>query len=109
PVIDEQTGRGKVTFEIKETPKVKIADVEFVEAKAFPQKKLRKAIKTRRHWMFSWITGSGVLKDEQFEEDIDKLAEFYRNDGYIDFELRKVDFDYKDPKHMVVRFLISEG
>src|SRR5262249_53202350 len=98
PLIDEQTGRGKVTFEIKETPKVKVANVEFVGAKAFAQKKLRKAIKTRRRWMFSWITGSGVLKDEQFDEDKEKLAEFYRNEGYIDFELKDVKFDYKDPK-----------
>ena len=29
--------------------------------------------------MFSWITGSGVFKDEQFEDDKEKLAEFYRN------------------------------
>jgi outer membrane protein insertion porin family len=109
PSIDDQTGRGKVTFEIKETPKVKIADVEFVGAKAFPQKKLRKVIKTRRHWMFSWITGSGVLKDEQFEEDKEKIAEFYRGEGYIDFELKEVTFDYKNPKRMVVKFVVSEG
>jgi len=32
------------------------------------------------------ITGSGYLKDEQFEEDRDKLVEFYRDHGYIDFE-----------------------
>jgi outer membrane protein assembly factor BamA len=54
-------GRGKVTFEVKESPKVKIADVEFVGA-AFSPGTLRKKIKTRRHWMFSWITGSGVRK-----------------------------------------------
>ena len=39
-------------------PKVKIERVDFVGAEAFPQKKLRKVIKTRRHWMFSWMTGS---------------------------------------------------
>ncbi|MCI0535239.1 MAG: outer membrane protein assembly factor BamA [Verrucomicrobiales bacterium] len=109
PRIDDQTGRGRVTFEIKETPKVKIADVEFVGAQAFKQRKLRKTIKTRRHWMFSWITGSGVLKDEQFEEDKDKLAGFYRNEGYIDFELKEVKLEYKNPKRMTVRFFVSEG
>ena len=30
----------------------------------------------RKHWMFSWLTGSGYLKDEQFEEDKEKLASF---------------------------------
>ncbi len=107
--IDEQAGRGKVVFEIHETPKIKIERVDFAGADAFTQKKLRKVIKTRRRWMFSWLTGSGVLKEDQFEEDKEKLAEFYRNEGYIDFEIKDVQFEYPDPEHMIIRFLISEG
>ena len=87
PVIEASAGRGSVTFEIVEAPKVRIKEVEFVGAEAFKQKKLRKQIKTRRHWMFSWLTGSGVLKDEQLDEDKEKIADFYREAGYIDFEL----------------------
>lgn len=113
--IDENAGRASATFEIKESPKVRIVQVEFVGAQAFPQKKLRKVIKTRRHWMFSWITGSGVLKDEQFEEDKEKLAEFYRNGsktgegGYLDFEIKNVEFSNPTPRTMVIRFIIYEG
>ena len=109
PSIEENAGRATVTFEIHETPKVKIEDVVFVDAQGFSQKKLRKVIKTRRRWMFSWITGSGVLKDEQFEEDKDKLADFYRNEGYIDYELKDVQFDYLNPKRMIVRLFVNEG
>jgi outer membrane protein assembly factor BamA len=58
----EESGRGTATFEITESPKVKIIDVDFVGAKAFPVKKLRKVIKTRRHWMFSWITAQRRLQ-----------------------------------------------
>src|ERR1043166_9013975 len=57
PNIDENLGQGTVTFEIKEGFKVKIEKVEFVNASAFPQSKLRKQIKTRKHWMFSWQIG----------------------------------------------------
>jgi outer membrane protein insertion porin family len=59
--------------------------------------------------MFSWITGSGVLKDEQFQEDKEKLADFYRNEGYIDFEIKDVKYDYITPKKMIIRFIVSEG
>lgn len=107
--IDEKAGKGTVVFEITEAPKVKIERVEFVGAKAFEQKKLRKVVKTRKRWMFSWLTGSGVLKDEQFEDDKEKLAEFYRNEGYIDFQLKDVQFDQKNPKWMVLRFFVEEG
>lgn len=107
--IDETAGRGTVVFEIKESPKVRIQDVEFVGAKAYPQKKLRKVLKTRRHWMFSWLTGSGVLKQDEFEDDKDKLVEFYQNEGYIDFEIKEVQINQTDPKHMKIRFIVSEG
>lgn len=109
PAIDERTSRATVTFEITETPKVKIRDVEFVGAKAFSQRKLRKTIKTRRRWMFSWLTGSGVLKDEQLQEDREKLAEFYRNAGYIDFELRDIKYIYDTPNRLRLQFVIHEG
>ena len=107
--IDEASGRATATFEIKESPKVKIKDVEFVGAKAFKQSVLRKVIKTRRHWMFSWLTGSGVLKDEQFEEDKEKLTEYYRDHGYLDFEIRNVEFINPTPRTLIIRFMVYEG
>ena len=106
---DERGGRATVTFEITESPKIKIEDVYFEGAYAFPQRKLRKQIKTRRNWMFSWLTGSGVLKDDQMADDKEKLAEFYRNAGYIDFELKDVQYLYETPRKVVVNFVISEG
>ena len=107
--VEESTGRGTVTFEINETPKVKIVGVDFVGAQAFKQKKLRKVIKTRKHWMFSWLTGSGFLKDEQFEDDQEKLKDFYRDNGYIDFEIKDVQFVNPTPTTMQIRFLVYEG
>ncbi|HXT13873.1 MAG TPA: outer membrane protein assembly factor BamA [Candidatus Angelobacter sp.] len=109
PAIDESTGRATVTFEITESPKVKITRVEFVNAEGFSQRQLRKVIKTRRHWLFSWITGSGVFKDDQFDDDKEKLAEFYRNKGYIDFDIKDVEFEHPTPNHLVIRFILYEG
>ncbi len=109
PVIDEKLGKGTVTFEITEAPKVKIDDVVFEGAEGFKQGKLRRVIKTRRHWMFSWLTGSGVFKDEQFEDDKARLAEFYRGEGYIDFQIRDVQFDQVKPQWMIIRILTDEG
>lgn len=109
PNISEESGRGTVTFEIKESLKVRIERVEFIGAQAFSQKKLRKEIKTREHWMFSWLTGSGVFKDDKFQEDRERLAEFYREKGYIDFEIKDVQFEQPTPRSMIIRFTIYEG
>jgi len=106
---DENTGRATVTFEVTETPKVIIKDIEFVGATEFSQKKLRKVLKTKRRWLFSWLTGSAKLKDEQFEDDQEKLIAFYQNEGYIDFEIKDVQFDYVTPNRVIIRFMVSEG
>jgi outer membrane protein insertion porin family len=107
--VNEALGRATAVFVITESPKIRITDVEFVGAEAFAEKRLRRVIKTRRWWMFSWLTGSGKLKDEQFEDDKFKLLEFYQDEGYIDFELKEVTFDQTAPKRMVIRFHIFEG
>lgn len=110
--INEAAGRGTVTFEITESPKVKIKNIVFDGATEFTQKKLAGVLKTKRRWMFSWITGSGVLKDDEFDEDLERLAEFYRNEGYIDFravELKDVKFEQTDPKWVTIRIPIFEG
>src|SRR2546426_870084 len=108
-VPNENLGRAVVTFKVTEAPKVKVVEVEFVGAQAFSQRKLRKTIKTRRSWMFSWLTGSGKLKEEQFQEDKEKLKEFYWNEGYIDFEIKEIKFDRLAPTRMVIRFIVFEG
>jgi outer membrane protein insertion porin family len=108
PVINEAAGRGTVTFVIHETPRIKIRDIVFVNA-TLPQKQLRKVLKTRRHWMFSWLTGSGVLKDDDFDDDQDKLVEYYQNKGYIDFAIKDIQYDHPSPKWMVIRIIVSEG
>ncbi len=109
PSVIEENGRATATFEITESPKTKIARVDFVGADAFSQKELRKAIKTRRRWWLSWLTGSGVFKDDQFEEDRERLAAFYRERGYIDFDLKDVQFEYPSPRRMNIRFNVYEG
>lgn len=108
-VPDENAGRATVTFEVQEAIKVQIKDVIFDGAQAFSQRKLRKQMKTRRHWMFSWLTSGGRFKEDQFEEDKEKLIEFYQGEGYIDFEIKEVKFDYVTPDRMILRLVIFEG
>jgi outer membrane protein insertion porin family len=109
PAIDEAAGRATVTIEIHETEKVRVVDVVFDGAHAKTQRALRKVLKTRRHWMFSWLTSSGVLKKDQFEDDMDHLLEYYQNDGYIDFAILDKKFDYTAPNRLVIHIVISEG
>ncbi|MGH7941202.1 MAG: POTRA domain-containing protein, partial [Limisphaerales bacterium] len=109
PDIDEAAGTGVVIFEITEGSKMKITHIEFIGAHAFSQRKLRHQIKTRQHWMFSWITGSDLFKEDQFEDDKDALGDFYRSHGYLDFQINSVKFLHPTPDTMVIDFYVFEG
>lgn len=107
--VDEDTGNATVTYQIDEGQQVYIQRVTFVGNKAFPAKRLNRILKTRHRWWLSWITQTGVLKDEVFEEDLEKLKQFYRNEGYIDMELLKVDYEYPRPNRLLIRIHLHEG
>jgi outer membrane protein insertion porin family len=107
--IDEAAGTGTATFIVRETPKIKIKDIIFEHATAFKQRDLRKVLKTKRRWMFSWLTGSGVLKEEEFEDDKDRLTEHYQNAGYIDFAIKAIRTNFVTPTRMVLTFDLFEG
>jgi outer membrane protein insertion porin family len=109
PNIDENAGRGTVTFEITEAQKIKIKEIDFIGTAAFSQKELRKQLKTTRRWMFSWLTGSGVFREDDFDDDHDQLAEFYHSRGYLDFEIKDAKLDHPATNKMVIRFYLYEG
>jgi outer membrane protein insertion porin family len=109
---DRTTGFGRVIFRIREGLKTKIKDIVFEGDLSVSQRKLRGTFdETRRHWFFSWLTGKGRLQDDKFEEDLDKLRDFYRERGYLDVEVTrsKVRFEYPQPGRLVVYIPVEEG
>ncbi len=107
--IEETTGHGAVTFHVEESPKVKITDINFLGAAAFPQKALRHELKIKRRWSFSWLTGSGYFQQDDFDGDRDRLSDYYRNHGYLDFEIKDVKLDRPTTNVMNIMYSVYEG
>jgi outer membrane protein insertion porin family len=105
------TGFGIVTFKIKEGDKVRIADIRFTGNSKIKTSTLRKKMETKRWWMFSWLTGSGRLKDDTFEDDLEKLREHYREEGYLDVDIAmdQIRFEYPKPGRLVITIGVVEG
>ena len=65
--------------------------------------------------MFSFVLGSGTYKEEKFEEDADRVVEYYRDRGYIGVRVGQPDLkileDSRDQKTRWVqlRIPITEG
>ncbi len=108
---DRVGGFGTVIFKIREGAKVKIGDIKFAGNKHIAPRKLRSQMETKKWWMFSWLTGSGRFKDDQFEDDLDKLRDYYREQGFLDVEIPqdKVMFTYPKPDRLVLVVTVNEG
>lgn len=109
---DRNTGLGTVIFKIQEGNKVHISDVRFIGNQHVSARKLRGQMETRRyHWLYSWLTGSGRMKADQFQDDLDKLRDYYRDQGYLDVDIpqEKIIFDYPSSSRLVVTIQVSEG
>jgi outer membrane protein insertion porin family len=107
--VDRDTGKAVVRIKIHEGARVFIKRIQFTGNQAFPEKRLLKLMKTRRHWWGSWLSGTGVVKDEQFRDDLDKLRDHYRSNGYLDMEIRGTRIERVGEKWMVVHIDIFEG
>ena len=73
-----------LTFRIDEGPKYKIQEIAFEGNEAISDRRLRRRMKENKpQWLFSFITGRGTYQETKFEEDADRVIEFYRDRGYI--------------------------
>lgn len=107
--IEEATGRGTATFEIKESPKIKVKDYEFVGREAFSEGQLKTEMLGWWRKNFAWAFGYGKFQEEKAEEALDKLRAFYRGHGYIDFEIKDVEYLYPKPTAVTLKIHLFEG
>lgn len=108
---NRNTGFGTVTFKIREGAKVRISAIKFVGNDHVKARKLKKEMETSSWHPFSWLTGGGRFKDDQFEEDLDKLRDYYKEQGFLDAEIAedKVSFDYPSANKLVITVRVNEG
>jgi len=108
---DRSTGFGTVIFKIKEGAKVRIAVINFEGNTSIKSRALRKQMETRKWWFLSWLTDTGRFKDDKFEDDLEKLRDYYREEGYLDIEIPhdQITFHYPSPARLVITIRVSEG
>jgi outer membrane protein insertion porin family len=130
PEIVEMPGGPKlvhVTFHMDEGPKVKIRSVDFIGNKAVADGKLKRQMKENRErpemrdavhlpfWFMSVIGDKGTYQEPKFDEDAEKIVEFYRDHGYIKAnvgvpELKVLsDSDDMKTRWIELRIPVNEG
>jgi outer membrane protein insertion porin family len=103
----EDTDRVDLRLKIREGNKVQIRKVTFHGNNAFNDGKLRKQLKKTKQDGF---LGGGDFDEKQYQEDLEKIVEFYRTEGFRDAELVKDSLHYSpEKKDMFIDIWVNEG
>ncbi len=98
-----------VRFDIDEKDKVVVREVAFEGNEHFSDGELRDAIQTsKRSWWISWLTGSGILRMDVLHQDMERLAAFYQNHGFLDAKVGEPTVTQKDNGLHII-FPVEEG
>ncbi|MFT4302919.1 MAG: outer membrane protein assembly factor BamA [Desulfovibrio sp.] len=106
---DRQSGRGAVlVINVDEGNKLYVKEVKIDGLKNLSQGDFDKYMALKPRGIFSWLTGSGVLKEEYLERDTNAIAAYGLNEGYVDIQVGAPQVDYRDDG-IYVTFTVNEG
>ena len=105
---DESRGTSRLIFTIDEGEKGAVSRVRFEGNTAFSDRTLRHQMKTKPKTLISFLDKSGRLDETQFQEDLDKVREWYQNHGYVDVEIKEVRKERQNGR-MTLVVAINEG
>ncbi|NOZ60626.1 MAG: outer membrane protein assembly factor BamA [Calditrichaeota bacterium] len=104
---DSKDGKVILRLNIKEGEKVQIKKINFFGNKYFSDGKLRKQMKDTKE--DRWWRGADFKKDK-YREDLDKVIQFYKNEGFRDAEIISDSVYYgKNKKDLFIDITLREG
>lgn len=112
-ITDEARNRVKLTFNIDRGERVKVREINFTGNESFSDRKLRNAFDTIKQDRWWRIFKRHVYTEEEFEEGIDNLQQFYRDNGFRDIRILEdtvyVDNWRRSKDGVFFEFTIEEG
>ncbi len=106
---DQKTGVTNVAYTVVEGGKSVIGAVKFEGNEMFSNKVLMKQIKTRPWNLLAFMTKAGQLANDQLDQDVQALRDYYQNHGYLDADVAPPDTQRLNGDRVAVVFHIKEG
>ncbi|MFQ6002284.1 MAG: outer membrane protein assembly factor BamA, partial [Candidatus Zixiibacteriota bacterium] len=102
----DKEGEVILKFKIKEGKKVRIKKIFIEGNQVFSDKKIKKQMKNKEDSFWR----SGEFDPQKFEEDKERIVEFYKKKGYLDAGIISDSIWYgPSPKDMFIQIVLTEG
>ena len=109
-IIRRGQGRVDLVFEVDETRVVEIERLSFVGNRAFSDRRLRRVLETEQAGFLRALVGRDRFVPERVEFDRRVLTDFYRDRGYVDFEVLSVNSELsRERDGFFLTFNVREG
>lgn len=100
----------RLVFSVRENEKVKVKKITFLGNQKLKDGFLKGRIKTSEGGYFSFMSGSGGYKQDDFDRDLQILRFLYFNDGYVQVKIdRPQVYVTPDKKSIYITIRIDEG
>ena len=105
------SGNATVTIQVVENPRIVIKDIQFKGHEPVEEDDLFELMTSKKRWFLSWITGSGRFNDDEFNQDLEKIRNYLREEGYLDVNLDRdsVILKYPSPRELYITIPINLG
>jgi outer membrane protein insertion porin family len=102
----DKAGEVVLKFKINEGKKIKIKKIFIEGNQVFKDSKIKKQMKNKED---RWWRGGG-FDPEKFEEDKEKILEFYKKNGFLDAQIISDSIWYApSQKDMFIQIVLTEG
>ena len=100
--------RARLNIIVDEGNKLYVTDIVIQGAKQLDPDDLKDELALSERGMLSWITGSGVLREEILDRDAAALEAYYGNRGFLTAKVGQPEVAYSDTG-ITVTFQVDEG
>jgi len=104
-----ETNEAVVTFTIVEGAKGHIQNIIFKGNKNIKSSELRKLMQTKQYNILSILTKTGTLDEDILKNDVQLLAAYYFDHGYLDAKISEPKIDLSNPKKIRIEIGVVEG
>ena len=103
--LDDAANAATIRLLVDEGTRMRIAGVLVEGNQAFPDRRIRKLLKTKRRRWFR----AGVYNEQVLEEDLERVRAFYRKHGYQDVAAAQEVYRDTAGRGLYVHLKITEG
>ena len=99
-----------INFTVEEGEPSKIANINIVGAKAFPEKTLINEMQLSTPGWLTWYTKNDQYSKQKLQADLETLRSHYTNRGYLEFAVDSTQVSITpDKQDIYITINISEG